>query len=172
VNELQVHFHNEKTEFVGEHVVRLPRDSCVGDVLQELSSRLGQEYAGRQLRLLEVYQSKIYKVRGGRLWSTLSNAVCAAAEAAGGIPQSHSRGVVCCSGWRRTTVAITQQIYHRYVRRSLDLRLMCVGCSGVCRAAAEAAGGVAQHNLQGAWQELCSVGSRLRNVAAQTAALN
>jgi hypothetical protein len=60
---LQVHFHNDKTEFVGEHVVRLPRDACVGDVLRELGSRLGPDYAGRQLRLLEVYHSRIYKVR-------------------------------------------------------------------------------------------------------------
>lgn len=59
---LQVHFHNDKTEFVGEHVVRLPRDACVGDVLGELASRLGEEHKGRQLRLLEVYHSKIYKV--------------------------------------------------------------------------------------------------------------
>jgi ubiquitin carboxyl-terminal hydrolase 7 len=60
---LQVHFHNDKTEFVGEHVVRLPRDSSVADVLRELGSRLGADYAGRPLRLLEVYHSKIYKVR-------------------------------------------------------------------------------------------------------------
>jgi len=43
-------------------VVRLPRDSTVGDVLSELSTRLGPEYAGRRLRLLEVYHNKIYKV--------------------------------------------------------------------------------------------------------------
>jgi hypothetical protein len=42
--------------------VRLPRDSTVGDVLSELSTRLGPEYAGRRLRLLEVYHNKIYKV--------------------------------------------------------------------------------------------------------------
>ncbi|KAF6255465.1 hypothetical protein COO60DRAFT_1641474 [Scenedesmus sp. NREL 46B-D3] len=59
---LRVHFHNDRTEFVGEHVVRLPRDSSVGDVLRDLGSRLGADYAGRQLRLLEVYHSKIYKV--------------------------------------------------------------------------------------------------------------
>lgn len=59
---LQIQFHNDKTEFVGEHVVRVPRDGNVGDVLAELSKRLGADYEGRQLRLLEVYQSKIYKV--------------------------------------------------------------------------------------------------------------
>jgi hypothetical protein len=62
---LQVQFHNDKTEFVGEHVVRLPRDSCVADVLKELGSRLGEEYAGQQLRLLGLYHSRIYRVRFG-----------------------------------------------------------------------------------------------------------
>jgi hypothetical protein len=59
---LQIQFHNDKAEFVGEHVVRVPRAGNVGDVLAELSKRLGADYEGRQLRLLEVYQSKIYKV--------------------------------------------------------------------------------------------------------------
>lgn len=58
----QIQFHNDKTEFVAEHVVRVPQDGCFGDVLAELSKRLGPDYEGRQLRLLEVYQSKIYKV--------------------------------------------------------------------------------------------------------------
>lgn len=56
-------FHNDKTEFVAEHVIRLPHDSQVEDVLRELSSRLGAEYSGRKLRLLEVYHSKIFKVQ-------------------------------------------------------------------------------------------------------------
>jgi hypothetical protein len=58
----QIYFHNDKTEFVAEHVVRVPRDGNVADVLAELSKRLGADYEGRQLRLLEVYQSKVYKV--------------------------------------------------------------------------------------------------------------
>lgn len=58
----QVNFHNDKTEFVAEHVIRLPHDSQVGDVLRELSNRLGPDYADRKLRLLEVYHSKIFKV--------------------------------------------------------------------------------------------------------------
>lgn len=63
---LQIQFHNDKTEFVGEHVVRVARDGCVADVLDVLSKRLGADYAGRQLRLLEIHrdQSKIYKVHG------------------------------------------------------------------------------------------------------------
>lgn len=62
--QFQVHFHNDKTEFVAEHVIRLPHDSQVEDVLRELSSRLGPDYADRKLRLLEVYHSKIFKVNG------------------------------------------------------------------------------------------------------------
>lgn len=61
----QIYFHNDKTEFVAEHVVRVPRDGNVADVLAELSKRLGADYEGRQLRLLEVYQSKVYKVGVG-----------------------------------------------------------------------------------------------------------
>jgi hypothetical protein len=45
--------------------VRVPRDGNVADVLAELSKRLGADYEGRQLRLLEVYQSKVYKVGVG-----------------------------------------------------------------------------------------------------------
>eukprot|EP00879_Flechtneria_rotunda_P027398 GHRR01029346.1.p1 GENE.GHRR01029346.1~~GHRR01029346.1.p1 ORF type:complete len:247 (+),score=133.15 GHRR01029346.1:38-742(+) len=69
---LRVHFHSDKTEFVAEHVLRLPRDSSVADVLQDLSGRLGPDYAGRRLRLLEVYHSKIYKVSASTmaLWGT------------------------------------------------------------------------------------------------------
>lgn len=59
---MQIQFHNDKTEWVGEHVIRVPRDGNVGDVLLEVRKRLGQEYEGRQLRLLEVSQNKIYKV--------------------------------------------------------------------------------------------------------------
>lgn len=44
--------------------MRVARDGCVADVLDVLGKRLGADYAGRQLRLLEIHrdQSKIYKV--------------------------------------------------------------------------------------------------------------
>lgn len=45
--------------------MRAPRAGNVADVLAELSKRLGPDYQGRPLRLLEVFQSKIYKVRVG-----------------------------------------------------------------------------------------------------------
>eukprot|EP00877_Chromochloris_zofingiensis_P003568 jgi/Chrzof1/13211/Cz07g24170.t1 len=59
---LKINFHNEKTDFVDTHTIRLPRDSCVADVLEELRKRLGDEYADKKLRLMEVFNSKIYKV--------------------------------------------------------------------------------------------------------------
>ena len=62
--------------------VRLPRESTVADVLAELSKAMEQQpaagasgasatapnpAAGKPLRLMEVYNSRIYKVwRGGR----------------------------------------------------------------------------------------------------------
>ncbi len=52
---LRVRFHDEHTAFVGEHVIRLPRDSSVGDVLEELRGRLAEQYKQRRLRLMEVY---------------------------------------------------------------------------------------------------------------------
>lgn len=63
----QVCFHNEKTEFVVQHNVRVPRDGCVKDVLDKLSEMLGpQKTGGQPLRMLEIYNSKLYKVRGLR----------------------------------------------------------------------------------------------------------
>lgn len=58
----------------------MPRDGNVGDVLLEVRKRLGQEYEGRQLRLLEVSQNKIYKVGGCTVsWAADAGAVAARA---------------------------------------------------------------------------------------------
>ncbi|KAK9823704.1 hypothetical protein WJX72_004794 [[Myrmecia] bisecta] len=59
---LKVVFHNEKTEEVATHTVRLPKESVVGDVLAALALQLGPAVAARPLRLLEVFYCKIYKV--------------------------------------------------------------------------------------------------------------
>jgi len=59
---LKVSFHNDKTEFVGELTVRVPKEGIVADVLNELSRQLGPDAAGRRLRLMEVYNSKVFKV--------------------------------------------------------------------------------------------------------------
>lgn len=44
------------------HEVRLPKDSTVGDVLEALRQQLPEETRPRELRMLEVFYSKIYKV--------------------------------------------------------------------------------------------------------------
>jgi hypothetical protein len=61
---LQIALHNDRTEFVAEHDLRMPREVTVADVLTELQRHLGEEYQGRPMRLLEVFSSRIYKVRG------------------------------------------------------------------------------------------------------------
>mmetsp|Transcript_35695 Transcript_35695/g.79387 ORF Transcript_35695/g.79387 Transcript_35695/m.79387 type:complete len:1131 (+) Transcript_35695:131-3523(+) len=59
---LRVFLYNDKAEQASEHTVRLPKNSTVGDVLVELQKQAGAAAAGRPLRLLEVYNSKIYKI--------------------------------------------------------------------------------------------------------------
>lgn len=58
---LKVAFHNQKTELVCEQQVRLPKESCVEDVLQHLKGVLGDKAQG-DLRMLEVCYHRIYKV--------------------------------------------------------------------------------------------------------------
>lgn len=58
----QVSYHGENTELVSQHEVRLPKDSCVVDVLDALSRQLPEAKRPAALRLLEVFYSKIYKV--------------------------------------------------------------------------------------------------------------
>lgn len=60
---LQVVLHNEKGEEVGQHSLRLPKESCVADVLQALGKQVGPPYSSRPMRLMEVFYAKIYKVR-------------------------------------------------------------------------------------------------------------
>lgn len=59
---IKITLYNEKAEPAGEHVLRLPLDRYVGDLLQELQRQLGQAYEGKTFRLLEVYNGRIYKV--------------------------------------------------------------------------------------------------------------
>eukprot|EP00271_Cylindrocystis_brebissonii_P022318 TRINITY_DN8549_c0_g1_i1.p1 TRINITY_DN8549_c0_g1~~TRINITY_DN8549_c0_g1_i1.p1 ORF type:complete len:1105 (+),score=260.24 TRINITY_DN8549_c0_g1_i1:215-3529(+) len=56
---LKIHFHNNKTEEVSVQTVRLPRQSNVGELLAELKTKVETM---AELRLLEVYANKIYKV--------------------------------------------------------------------------------------------------------------
>lgn len=59
---LKIAFHGDKAEEIAQHQLRLPKDSCIGHVLEELRKLLDKSYASTPLRLMEIYLSKIYKV--------------------------------------------------------------------------------------------------------------
>ena len=59
---VQIGLHGEKAQEVSQHQLRLPRDSCVADLLQELRKQLPATHSSLPLRLLEIYMSKIFKV--------------------------------------------------------------------------------------------------------------
>lgn len=59
---LQIVFHGEKAEEVGQHSIRLPRDSNIGQLLAELRGLLPPAYSSARLRLMEIYMCRIYKV--------------------------------------------------------------------------------------------------------------
>eukprot|EP00891_Asterochloris_glomerata_P000046 jgi/Astpho2/46/Aster-07498 len=60
---LKVGWHNAKGELVSEHTVRLPRDSTVQQVLDEVK-RLANADPQAELRMLEICHNKIFKVFG------------------------------------------------------------------------------------------------------------
>jgi hypothetical protein len=62
---LKVSFYSGAAQFVSEHVVRLPKESTMHDVLEALKGQLGPAFATKRLRMTEVLQSKVYKVREG-----------------------------------------------------------------------------------------------------------
>jgi ubiquitin carboxyl-terminal hydrolase 7 len=63
---LKIAFHGHDTKHVETFNIRMPRESCVADLLAELRHRLGDKVTpGLELRLLELWYSKIYKVLPG-----------------------------------------------------------------------------------------------------------
>ena len=60
-----MYFHKESGEFASEHMVRLAKDKLVGDILLELKKALGPAVQDKTMRLMEVHNSKIFKVRRG-----------------------------------------------------------------------------------------------------------
>lgn len=60
---LQVEVHGERA---GSNVqvltLRLPKEGTVDDVLQKLQEQVGAEYAGKNLRFMEILYNKVYKV--------------------------------------------------------------------------------------------------------------
>ncbi|KAJ7569829.1 hypothetical protein O6H91_01G096500 [Diphasiastrum complanatum] len=59
---LKVAFHNAKTEEVSVHNIRLPKQSTVGDVINELKGKVELSGPIAELRILEVFYHKIYKI--------------------------------------------------------------------------------------------------------------
>ncbi|XP_024515070.1 ubiquitin carboxyl-terminal hydrolase 12 [Selaginella moellendorffii] len=59
---LKIAFHNARTEEVSVHNVRLPKNSTVGDVINELKGLVELSNPDAELRILEVFYHKIYKI--------------------------------------------------------------------------------------------------------------
>ncbi|KAH7420842.1 hypothetical protein KP509_13G025300 [Ceratopteris richardii] len=59
---LKVAFHNNRTEEVSVLSVRLPKQSTIGDVINELKGKVERSSPHAELRILEVFYHKIYKV--------------------------------------------------------------------------------------------------------------
>ncbi|KAH8955667.1 hypothetical protein BDL97_08G152600 [Sphagnum fallax] len=59
---LKVAFHNSKTEELSVHNIRLPKQSTVGDVIVELKDKVEISSPKAELRILEVFYHKIYKI--------------------------------------------------------------------------------------------------------------
>ncbi|MBA0625054.1 hypothetical protein Godav_010301 [Gossypium davidsonii] len=59
---LKVAFHHATKEEVVIHNIRLPKQSTVGDVIDELKTKVELSHPNAELRLLEVFYHKIYKI--------------------------------------------------------------------------------------------------------------
>ncbi|KAJ3675624.1 hypothetical protein LUZ60_004666 [Juncus effusus] len=59
---LKVAFHHSTKEEVVIHSIRLPKNSTVGDVITDLKTKVELSRPDAQLRLLEVFYHKIYKI--------------------------------------------------------------------------------------------------------------
>ncbi|KAK9289736.1 hypothetical protein L1049_007895 [Liquidambar formosana] len=59
---LKVAFHHATKNEVVIHNIRLPKQSTVGDLISELKTKVELSHSNAQLRLLEVFYHKIYKI--------------------------------------------------------------------------------------------------------------
>ncbi|XWS56120.1 hypothetical protein CRYUN_Cryun09bG0059200 [Craigia yunnanensis] len=59
---LKVAFHHATRDEVVIHNIRLPKQSTVGDVIDELKTKVELSHPNAELRLLEVFYHKIYKI--------------------------------------------------------------------------------------------------------------
>ncbi|XP_060968980.1 ubiquitin C-terminal hydrolase 12-like isoform X3 [Cannabis sativa] len=59
---LKVAFHHSTKDEVVIHTVRLPKQSTVGDVINDLKTKVELSHPAAEIRLLEVFYHKIYKI--------------------------------------------------------------------------------------------------------------
>ncbi|CAA6667135.1 unnamed protein product [Spirodela intermedia] len=59
---LKVAFHHATKDEVVIHSIRLPKNSTVGDVINDLKTKVELSHPSAELRLLEVFYHKIYKI--------------------------------------------------------------------------------------------------------------
>ncbi|XP_015647294.1 ubiquitin C-terminal hydrolase 12 isoform X2 [Oryza sativa Japonica Group] len=59
---LKVTYHHGTKDEVSVHSIRLPKNSTVGDVLNDIKSKVELSHPNAELRLLEVFYHKIYKI--------------------------------------------------------------------------------------------------------------
>ncbi|XWS73787.1 hypothetical protein CRYUN_Cryun02cG0159400 [Craigia yunnanensis] len=59
---LKVAFHHATKDEVVTHTIRLPKQSMVGDVINDLKTKVELSHPVAELRLLEVFYHKIYKI--------------------------------------------------------------------------------------------------------------
>ncbi|KAK3000735.1 hypothetical protein RJ639_021934 [Escallonia herrerae] len=59
---LKVAFHHATKDEVIIHTIRLPKQSTVGDVINDLKTKVELSHPSAELRLLEVFYHKIYKI--------------------------------------------------------------------------------------------------------------
>ncbi|KAK7344727.1 hypothetical protein VNO77_14702 [Canavalia gladiata] len=59
---LKIAFHHATKDEVVIHTLRLPKHSTVGDVINDLKSKVDLSHPDAELRLLEVFYHKIYKI--------------------------------------------------------------------------------------------------------------
>ncbi|KAJ0570280.1 putative ubiquitinyl hydrolase 1 [Helianthus annuus] len=59
---LKVAFHHATKDEVVIHTIRLPKQSTVGDVINDLKTKVELSHKDAELRLLEVFYHKIYKI--------------------------------------------------------------------------------------------------------------
>lgn len=112
---LQLPYHSSSTAPVSTHDVRLPKESNVGDLLDALLQQLPAEKRPRELRLLEIFNGKIYQVgRHKQLRASFASFVWHREQGTGTIACvseakcCSSSAPKCCACWRSSMARSTR----------------------------------------------------------------